>query len=1004
MRLALLLALVAALAWPTSADAQVWVAPRRPGKSVVRYQDHAWKHVDLLAGEEIAGKKAGGIRLFFYEEERVPAEHAAVFVEAAFRKLADDYDFVPPERFPFILYASYTEFLRTNLFPLQEGVLGVTSTRSLEVTLPFFGDAAYFDRVSTHELGHQFLIQKVRTLGEDSAGDPLNRLPLWFVEGIAEYYATGFDDESRMLVHDLVTNPDVMRGYGMLGFFDDIPGSSLWTYRVGVARITFLEEVYGKDTVQKLIDRVATGKTRFGAPKSFETNLEELVGEDRAAIAERFTAWLKGDAYAGWLGAKQTPADLKPLDALRGYVQTLAAAPAGDALLYRSIDPHTGRVRLWLVDPRAPLQAKDVAVDGVPGVESLHPVEQRSFDLGKERLVYVAEAQGRDRIAWQTWSRKATKKERSDPDQLPPIGMAAAQTGEAPRGEAWRVRFRLGRREFVDLRPHGLVAAFAPSLSPDGTRVAFVGLDEAGQRDLYVVALEGDAAPVRLTRDPFAERATSWGVGGIVYTSDATGHGKQNLFRVAPEGGEATRLTTEAVDHDAPVQLADGRVLFTAWVDGHAQLHAVEPEGVRPVSDVATALATPAPGPGEEVRALLYESGAWRPARVSPDGDAEPRPAPPPDAPRDLDRRDLAAAVPYRPGSPENWRLDDIFGLVGAGGGSLLGMLYMSGSDRLRDHMVTLNVYFYGELALTDGYMAYLDQSGRTTWGGGPFHYLRFRVDETLGEDLLFQSGERFYGGFGSWRYPFGPYVYAQVDEAVGEVRYFLFEETAAALDDIAVGDQSGTQAWEAAHGEPRFQSETTVRVGLDTVGYHATTGPIDGSSLLAAGTFGWQPFVGETYQTLRLDGETYLPIRLSSGTNLGFRGGGGTSFGGTYAQSFYLLSYDTLRSVGYGDEYLLGRHFWFARSELQVPLDAVVRVAFLSGLEAIAGLDAGAVTDDPAALWDERVLGVALGGNLTLGPLQLRMHWATPLDIGGAEPTPYGTWMPNISLAWLSW
>ena len=40
--------------------------------------------------------------------------------------------------------------------------MGVTSPRDLTLTLPYFGDHELFRDVSTHELAHQFTIQKLR--------------------------------------------------------------------------------------------------------------------------------------------------------------------------------------------------------------------------------------------------------------------------------------------------------------------------------------------------------------------------------------------------------------------------------------------------------------------------------------------------------------------------------------------------------------------------------------------------------------------------------------------------------------------------------------------------------------------------------------------------------------------------------------------------------------------------------------------------------------------------
>ena len=149
------------------------------------------------------------------------AERAAPLIEEAYRYLVDSFDYVPTETFPYVLYSSYQEFLQTNVFPISEGTLGVTSREDLKLTLPYLGDHRLFREVGTHELTHEFTIQKVRTVtkGVKGFGDPMTGMPLWFIEGLAEFYThRGLDPETEMLVRDVLVNPDVLRGYAYIDF------------------------------------------------------------------------------------------------------------------------------------------------------------------------------------------------------------------------------------------------------------------------------------------------------------------------------------------------------------------------------------------------------------------------------------------------------------------------------------------------------------------------------------------------------------------------------------------------------------------------------------------------------------------------------------------------------------------------------------------------------------------------------------------------------------------
>jgi hypothetical protein len=83
--------------------------------------------------------------------------------------------------------------------------------------------------------------------------------------------------------------------------------------------------------------------------------------------------------------------------------------------------------------------------------------------------------------------------------------------------------------------------------------------------------------------------------------------------------------------------------------------------------------------------------------------------------------------------------------------------------------------------------------------------------------------------------------------------------------------------------------------------------------------------------------------------------------------------------------------------AELNVPLDAIIRVAFFQSIEGIMGLDFGGVADRLDNLWPNRTFAFVLGGNLTLGPFEFLIHFARPIDIGGLVPA--ADWVPNISI-----
>ena len=1066
---ALWLLVCAALCLTGVARADVYVYPRRPSKTNVRYADFAWKYIDIRLKKDRTprlsfGKgarlhngalrpptdgtwawpsaseaprtrwsqsvgaaplapleahsttprttagNASGVRLYFYERERKIAERAAASIEDSYRYLTKEFDYTPDTTFAYFLYASYIEFLQTDLFPLQEGVLGVTSPENLDVTLPYFGDARLFTDVSTHELAHEFTIQKVATAAAraDIVGDPLAAVPLWFVEGLAEFYAKhGIDAETDMLVRDILTNPKTEHQYVMGSFWEERFTSGLWTYKVGQARCAFLEEAFGKGTIQRILE--ATPRLYVdeddGGFKDFAQLVAKVTGTSSSAIAARFERWIKRRAYQTFLAAKQDRANFTTLHSTDGIVQAMRAAPSGELVLYRSIEADTGQSHLYLFDRRSPSDDVQVAADDEPGIETLHPVAGQNFDLTDHALAFVAEADGSDVIYRQGYV-EAAQPQACDGDKHKTCG--------------YEVDIELSERRAFRVGERGIDAVESVALAPDGKSLAFVGLSKQGQRDVYLLEPgPGSAYGVRkLTNDIYAEREVAFGSDGVVYSSDATGHGKYNLFRVDPKTRQITRLTYEARDEMNPCVLRDGRVMFVAYDERGANLYSIDPAGggrLHKETDVATGLFDVSPGPDDTVWALHHYGAERAPVRIAQKrllaqpvialDDAAP--ATPPRT------HSLDGAKDYDPVSLHNWELGGIYLLAGVSSrGSVVGQVVAGANDRLRDHGLILSAAIYGDISLIDAGLTYINEQRRLIWGAGLFNNIRSRIDRSYqkSDDLVFASWERFFGGEGLLRYPFSRFSYVQGSLSVGGTQYFLLDQTSQqlAMPDETMPDRNLLSPWRASNRGLRFQTEASLAFGYNSIGLHRSTGPIRGSSFLLSSNLGVQPFDAMVYDQVRLDAEHY--IRIIGPVNVFIRTGIGSTFGAQRAPQFYLSSFHTLRGVPFGDiDYLLGRNFVFATTEVQFPIYEFSSFPLID-LEGILGADVGAVADDfdaqgrrrPLdALWAKRLLALVFGVNFGFGPIIIQLHFGQPIDIGPVAVPNNGKLTFNLSLNW---
>lgn len=579
--------------------------------------------------------------------------------------------------------------------------------------------------------------------------------------------------------------------------------------------------------------------------------------------------------------------------------------------------------------------------------------------------------------------------------------------------ELWNVTLRVGDPLHFPLAQKGLLAVYSPTLSPDGKRIAFVGLSDAGVRDLYMLDVEGagggELRLTRLTDDIYAERQVTWGKEGIVFSSDATAHGKYNLFRVRPDRPlQIERLTTEERDELDPKVLPDGRLFFVAYAKGRADIHEVANNQIIRRTDIATGFFDVNSGPDGGLWAVHHYGGERKPvllkrqSLLSLEHVEQPAATPP----RPLPQLSLEGAKPYRPYSPQNWELGPVVGFLGGGGEGIYGQVFGSASDRLRNHGLILNLALFGSFERTSGLLFYINQERQLTWGGGPFQAFNIRFDRTFQQvPWQFQSYERFYGLTGTVRYPFDRFVYVQGDLAVGGVSYFIPPEVRLflALPELNLrGDL--LNEWYAAN-QTRLQTEVNLRLGYDTLRYYPGAGPIGGHSVLLEATGDWHPTYNQLFGSLRLDAAQYFG--LIGRMHMVVRGGGGVSAGGPLARQFFLSSFDTIRGIPFGlTSWLLGKNYFFSTAELRIPLNSIIRLIIFSDIEAIAGADFGGVSDDLQQIWGRRVLDYVFGVNFGLGPLIIRLHFAKPVDVGLRDasgnpvyPNGNGDWVTNFSI-----
>jgi len=161
----------------------------------------------------------------------------------------------------------------------------------------------------------------------------------------------------------------------------------------------------------------------------------------------------------------------------------------------------------------------------------------------------------------------------------------------------------------------------APAWSPDGSRLALT-LSKDGNPEIYVLRL-ADNSLQRLTNHPAIDTEPAWSPDGrqIVFTSDRAG--RPNIYRMSADGGKVERLTIEGEYNARASYSADGTMLTLVSAKGgrfHTAVLPLKGSAVQRLTDTAL---DESPSFAPNGRIILYATsvqGRGVLASVSSDG------------------------------------------------------------------------------------------------------------------------------------------------------------------------------------------------------------------------------------------------------------------------------------------------------------------------------------------------------------------------------------------------
>ena len=499
------------------------------GQNQVQYDRLRWRVIETEH-----------FQIHYYPQIADVAPDAARMAERSYARLSRLMAHQFREKKPVLIFGSSGDFAQSNVFgDLGEGTGGVTDPLRQRMAQFFSGDWASFEHVLMHEMVHVFQFD---IFSRGRAGAGLQNLamvnpPLWFMEGLAEYFSIGPEHPwTDAWVRDAVTN----NALPTIAQMTERP-DKYFPYRYGLSVWQYVGARWGDEVIGEIMNAVPSVGIDRAFRREIGMSLDELSAEWKQAMQNK---------YLPIVAELQRPRSFaEPLLSQKrsGSIASLFVAPAlsddGKLITYIAYGSFLrGEVfpEMYLANAETGKRITRLVKTTLnPDFEQLRYVySQPSFSPDAKMLAFTGQSGGRDVLyVMDVKSRRILRKFDFELDQV-----------------------------------------LSPSFSPDGRRIVFSGM-RRGSSDLYIASLDTDGY-TQVTKDPYGDLQPQWSPDGrtIAFTSERGDDTDLDILKIGKWKLALLDLETQKV---TVINDQGGRSLNPQWApDGKSLAYITDRSGV----------------------------------------------------------------------------------------------------------------------------------------------------------------------------------------------------------------------------------------------------------------------------------------------------------------------------------------------------------------------------------------------------------------------------------------